>query len=270
MRARQVGETGAVGRIGRAAGLDHQVEVHQRKVVELDQDDLEPVLQLEPLPGWRMEGGFGPAPGRSCRNGASGVCARATGAAAGARGQAATVGETRRPAPDGRLGRAGRGAGAAAGERRRRERIERRRQASAAARARRLTSSPRPMMGASGLGSTVIITRAVLAKHLLGDALDGRGLDARGSAGHPRPGIRGHRADSCSAGGARRGPAAPRGFAPSPTRSGSWRDPTRRSSTGRAWTAAISSSMTARISSRVWPGMGEAVISKSLASSWLS
>ena len=40
-------------------------------------------------------------------------------------------------------------------------------------------------------------------------------------------------------------------------------------STGFACSAAISSSMTARISSSVWPGIGEAVISKLDASSWL-
>ena len=45
----QVGQPGAIERVGGAAGLDHQVEVDERQIVEFDQHHLEAVLQLEAL-----------------------------------------------------------------------------------------------------------------------------------------------------------------------------------------------------------------------------
>ncbi len=96
----QLGETGAVGRIGRAAGLDHEIEVHQRKVVELHEGDLEPVLQLEPLPRWRMESGLGAGRGRKLTKRSIGGDALGTGVAAGAGQGRSRAGSSRRGAGD--------------------------------------------------------------------------------------------------------------------------------------------------------------------------
>ena len=152
----EIGQARAVGRIRRAAGLDHEVEVDERKVVKLHQKDLEPVLELEALPA-AAGGRSGPARAgaRSCRNGASGVSRPA---GAGGTGRRRAWPPARRAPAAGVGGRGGRRRRAAARP------AARRRSGADSDIGRRGTGAlhfftTRPMMGASGLGATVTTTR---------------------------------------------------------------------------------------------------------------
>ena len=137
---RHVGEARELGRVGGAARLDDEVEVHERKVVKLRENHLEPVLELEALERRHDEGRLGPARGRRGAEGRVGRLARATGPA---RPRVRTA-QRRPPARSGR-GRAGGGGAGGGGDEaqpasdasaRARERSD------DARRARALTSSP--------------------------------------------------------------------------------------------------------------------------------
>ena len=145
----QVGQPGAVGRVGRSAGLDHEVQVHQRKIVKLDEKYLQPVLELEALPLRGLKASApGPAGGASWRKGASGVSRPGTAVATGAFAAPAPALGATGLAAGGRRRRRGCG-GAGAGGRQQRQSQE----------PQALHFFTRPMIGASGLGSTVMITR---------------------------------------------------------------------------------------------------------------
>ena len=105
MCAVEIGQSGPIGRVGGAARLDHQVEVHQRQVVEFDQHHLEAVLQLEAFRLGRLERRFGAGGRRELAKRArpaSRVPARPDAVAAGCRRWAAAAagGATVLPAAD--------------------------------------------------------------------------------------------------------------------------------------------------------------------------